>query len=96
MATNKSRKTHETSNPREASSHADRRTRYTFSNKTVGRVVHAGLTGRMRTAGAKSVGHSSANLSMRSTRANHKALVQRATRSAIKLHRDALKELERY
>lgn len=93
MGTNKSRKTN---NSREVNHRADGHARYTFSNKTVGRVVHAGVTGRMRTAGAKSVGHSGANLNMRSTGAAHKALVQRATRSAIKLHRDALKELERY
>ena len=94
MGTNKSHKTHEPNNSREVNHRVDGHARYKLSNKATG--SHAGLTNQVRTAGAKSVGHSGANLNMRSTGAVHKALVQRATRSAIKLHRDALKELERY
>ena len=87
MATHKSHKTRQTSTSREV---------YKFSNKVTNRVVHAGITNKVRTTTAKSVGHSGGTLNIQSTGAAHRALVQRATRSAIRLHRDALKELERH
>ena len=96
MATNKSRKTRQTTNSREVNHRADGHARYEFSNKATGRVVHAGHSNRVRTGGAKSARRSGDNLNIQSTGAAHRALVQRATRSAIELHRDALKELERY
>ena len=96
MGTNKNGKTRQTMNSREVNRRADGPAHYELANKATGGRVDAGIPNRVRTATAKSAGHRGGNLDIQSTGAAHRALVQRATRSAIKLHRGALKELERY